>query len=268
MLDLSLSGLPAYAVAALPLIGAFGGVIAGMVGSGGGVLVLPLLIYIALVPMKMATGISAAQYFLASLSAVLAHRRSRNVDLRVGLVMLGTGVVFAQAGAVLSAFMTDLSLTLLYFVLAAGAATSLLFPARAERPGVPTDRLANPNWVAAAAMGVLVGLVDGILGVGGGFLMVPLLIYALGMPTRLAIGTSLFVIAGTMASAVVGKLIQGQVPLLPSVLVTAGAVVGAQVGARLSGRFPPAVLRKMLSGLIYLVCIRMVVDVWSQVVAS
>ena len=110
---------------------------------------------------------------------------------------------------------------------------------------------------------MLVGLVDGILGVGGGFMLVPLMVFVLQMRTRPAIGTSLFVIAGTMASALTGKLLQEQVPLLSSVLVTLGAVAGAQLGARLSGRLRPSVLRRMLSVMIYLVCLRILWDVFT-----
>ena len=121
----------------------------------------------------------------------------------------------------------------------------------------------KPNWLLIGGMGMLVGLVDGILGVGGGFMLVPLMVFVLQMRTRPAIGTSLFVIAGTMASALTGKLLQEQVPLLSSALVTLGAVAGAQLGARFSGRLRPSVLRRMLSVMIYLVCLRILWDVFT-----
>jgi len=213
---------------------------------------------------QAATGVSAAQYFFGSISAVLPHWLRGNVDLRVGIVMMALGVVFAQFGAMLSAVMRDSALSLLYLLLAVAAATSLLFPTRQERGGIAAVRMPSWGWILIGGMGAVVGLVDGILGVGGGFMLVPLMIYVLGMATRQAIGTSLFVIAGTMASAVIGKLVQGHVPLLFSALVTLGAVVGAQIGARLSSLFRPSVLRRMLSFMIYLVCLRILYDVFTH----
>ncbi|MAG36342.1 MAG: hypothetical protein CL878_08870 [Dehalococcoidia bacterium] len=261
MPDGMLGGQSIYQFVSLPVIGAVGGIIAGMVGSGGGVLVVPLLVYLSGVGWESATGISAAQYFFGAISGVVPHWRRRNVHLRVGTAMMVAGVVSAQLGALLSAAMPEWTLSLLYLLLAVVAATSLLFPTREERAGAVAVEMPDANWLFVGSMGTLVGLVDGILGVGGGFMLVPLMVYVLQMATRQAIGTSLFVIAGTMASAVTGKLMQGQVPLLSSALVTLGAVAGAQLGARLSGRLRPSVLRRMLSVMIYMVCLRILLDV-------
>ena len=263
MLDGMLGDLSVFHLILLPLIGAVGGVIAGMVGSGGGVLVVPMLVYFGGVRWEAATGISAAQYFFGAMSGVVPHWRRRNVYLSVGVAMMVTGVVFAQLGALLSALMPEWTLSLLYLLLAVVAATSLLFPTREERAGTDDSEMPRPNWLLIGGMGMLVGLVDGILGVGGGFMLVPLMVFVLQMRTRPAIGTSLFVIAGTMASALTGKLLQEQVPLLYSALVTLGAVAGAQLGARFSGRLRPSVLRRMLSVMIYLVCIRILWDVFT-----
>lgn len=246
---------------ALPLIGAFGGAVAGLVGSGGGVLTLPLLIYLVAMPTKVATGVSATQYFFAALSGVVAHGQERNVHFRAGATMGAVGILLAQIGAVISGWMPDAGIKLLYLVEALLAAVLLLLPTRAERLGIEQEHLEAANLALAAVLGAVVGLMAGILGVGGGFLMVPLLVYVVGMPTRQAIGTSLFVIVGTSASAFVGKLLQGQVELLWAALVTVGAIAGAQAGARLSKRFPPAQLRKVLSVLIFLICLRIVADI-------
>ena len=184
MLDGMLGDVSVFHLILLPLIGAVGGVIAGMIGSGGGVLVVPMLVYFGGVRWEAATGISAAQYFFGAMSGVVPHWRRRNVYLRVGVAMMVTGVVFAQLGAVLSALMPEWTLSLLYLFLAVVAATSLLFPTREERAGTDAIEMPRPNWLLIGGMGMLVGLVDGILGVGGGFMLVPLMVFVLQMPTR------------------------------------------------------------------------------------
>src|SRR5436853_393032 len=248
---------------ALSLGGAF---VSGLVGVGGAVVMIPLLLYVpplvgvGRLDVKTVTAVTMVQVFVAAVSAVLVHRRRRAV--RTDLAVLG-GLAMAAGsltGAVASKYTGD-RLLLLIFGLMTLAALALLF--------VPTETVGQPifaervefNRPKAATLCGGVGLVAGLVGAGGAFLLVPLLIVVVGLPIRVTIGSSLAITALAATAGVAGKLATHQVPLVPALLVALGALPGAQLGGLASQRLSGIALKRILFLVIALTGIRVWWDV-------
>jgi uncharacterized protein len=269
-------------------IGGAVGVLSGMFGVGGGFLITPLLIF-AGIPPAVAVATSVNQIVASSVSAVLAHLRRRTVDLRMGTVLMAGGLVGSAAGVQLfnmlkAAGQVDLLISLSYvFLLGTIGALmlneSLRALARARNPGSLPQRRKHA-WVHGlplkmrfrtsglyisvippVVVGAGVGAMSAIMGVGGGFIMVPAMIYLLGMPTKVVIGTSLYqitVVAGftTLMHAVTSQTVD--LPL--AVVLILGGVVGAQVGAQVGLRLKAEQLRILLALLVLAVALKLGAD--------
>ncbi len=236
-------------------IGLVGGFMAGFLGIGGGIVIIPLLLYGLGVSMKLATGISMFQAFFATLSGVVIHRRNRTVNTRLGVTLGLSGVVGGIVGAVGAAQMSSRLLLGLYLLLVLLSLTLLLFAPRKEKSHevVVSMRLALP-------IGLGVGILAGMLGVGGGVVLIPLMISVLRIPTKVAVGTSLVVILMTTLAGAAGKIATGQVDLQIAAFVIAGSIAGAQLGGRVNSRVSPRVVRVSLSLLLIGIVIRTGLD--------
>jgi uncharacterized membrane protein YfcA len=239
-------------VATLGGLGLLGGVIAGLVGVGGAIVMIPLLYYVPALlgqwrfDLHEVTGITMVQVFVASVSGVLAHRRARHVHSRL---TWGGGLSMATAaflGALVSRYMSERSLLFVFALMATGAAVLLCkpFPQRGEA-GAPDE--IQVHWLRAVLVTAGVGTIAGLVGAGGAFLVLPLLIYVVGVPIRVAIGTSLGIVALASVTGVLGKAVTGQVLWVPALVVAAAALVGAQVGAVASRRLSGTQLKHLLS---------------------
>lgn len=279
------------AVNALLLLGLGGvvGVLSGLFGVGGGFLITPLLFLIGIPPgVAVATG--SNQVVASSVSGVLAHLKRKAVDIRMGLVLLAGGV--AGAGAGISAFnrlqamgQIDLVVQLSYVVLLGFvgllmAQEGLRAWRRARRPGGARVKRHQHHWVhnlplkmkfrasglyisviPPAMVGFVVGVMAAIMGVGGGFIMVPAMIYILGMPTKVVIGTSLFQVIFVSAFTTLAHAITNQsVDVVLAFLLIIGGVIGAQIGTRLSGRLKAEELRLLLAALVLAVAVKLALD--------
>lgn len=264
------------------------GVLSGMFGVGGGFLMTPLLFFIG-IPPAVAVATEANQIVASSFSGVLAHLRRRTVDLRMGTVLLVGGLAGAALGVqvfnVLKAQgQVDLLVQLCYVVFL-GIIGALMFaeslraltrsraggpPARRRRRGV-VDALPFKmrfrtsglyiSVIPPLLVGLAVGVLAAIMGVGGGFIMVPAMIYLLGMPTKVVIGTSLFQIIFVTAFTTMLHAVTNQtVDVVLAVLLLVGGVIGAQVGTRLGTRLRAEQLRILLSGIVLLVCGKLAYD--------
>ncbi len=270
-------------VNALVLLGLGGlvGVLSGMFGVGGGFLMTPLLFMIG-IPPAVAVATEANQIVASSFSGVLAHLRRRTVDLRMGCVLLMGGLVGAALGVQIfnllrASGQVDLLVKLCYVVFL-GVIGALMFveslnAIRKTRRGVPPQRRRH-GWVHALPLkmkfrasglyisvipplviGLCVGVLAAIMGVGGGFIMVPAMIYLLGMPTKVVVGTSLFqIIFVTAFTTLLHATTNYTVDMLLAVLLLVGGVVGAQIGARIGTRLKAEQLRILLAGMVLLVC--------------
>ena len=266
-------------------MGAAVGFLSGLFGVGGGFLMTPLLIF-AGVPPAVAVGTEANQIVAASFSGVLAHWK-RAVDFKMGLVLLAGGAAGSTVGVFVFSFLRglgqiDLAISLAYVLfLGTVGALMLVESVNAMRQSAQTDggrrKLHRHLWmhglpfrmrfrksrlyisaIPVLAIGLVVGFLAAIMGVGGGFIMVPAMIYLLGMPTNVVIGTSLFQITFVTALTTVLHAVTNQtVDVVLALILLASAVIGAQFGARLSGRLRGEQLRGLLALLVLLVCARL-----------
>jgi uncharacterized membrane protein YfcA len=260
-------------------IGGVVGFLSGLFGVGGGFLITPLLFFIG-IPPAIAVATGANQVVASSISGVLAQLKRKAVDLRMGVVLLVGGLIGSAIGvwvfaALTAAGQVDLFVQLSYvlflgFIGLTMFAESLRALMRANRPGAPIRRAHTHNWVHGLpfkmkfrasglyisvlpplAVGALVGFLAAIMGVGGGFIMVPAMIYLLGMPTKVVIGTSLFqIIFVTAFTTLMHAVTSNTVDMMLAVLLILGGVVGAQLGAQFSGRLKAEQLRILLSLLV------------------
>ena len=265
------------------------GFLSGLFGVGGGFLMTPLLIFIG-VPAPVAVGTEANQIVASSVSGVLAHWRRGNVDFKMGSILLVGGFFGSSAGVVLFKYLQligqiDLVIKL-SFVIFLGIIGSLMFwesirtIIRSHNPASRRRKLHQHNWlhglpfkvrfrksklyisaIPPFAIGAVVGVLSAIMGVGGGFIMVPAMIYLLGMPTSVVIGTSLFQIIFVTANVTFLQALTVQtVDILLAVLLLAGAVVGAQFGSKYSVRMKGEQLRALLAIMVLGVCIKIIID--------
>jgi uncharacterized protein len=260
------------------------GFLSGMFGVGGGFLMTPLLIF-AGIPSAVAVGTEAAQILASSVSGALAQWRRRNVDVKMGLVLLAGGLVGSAMGVevvkilrrvgVFDAFVAACYVTFLGVIgtLMMIESTRAIRQTRAGRV-VSGRRPGQHNWVHGLPMkvrfnrsklyisaippvilGLFVGLLAAIMGVGGGFLMVPAMIYLLRMPTNVVVGTSLFQIVFLTAATTVLHASQNyNVDVTLAVLLMIGGVVGAQFGTVAGERLKGEQLRFLLAAFILAVC--------------
>lgn len=266
------------------------GFLSGMFGVGGGFLLTPLLIFTG-IPPAVAVATQANQIVASSVSGAFAHFRRRAVDLKMGSVLLVGGVIGSFMGAELFTFLksvgqVDLLITISYVVFLGIIGSLMLVESlRAiwrlkNGTAPPSRRPGSHNWVhklpfkmrfrvshlyisiiPIIAIGMLVGVLVFIMGVGGGFIMVPAMIYILKIPTNVVIGTSLFQII--FVTALVTILHSGQNQTVDMVLATTllfGGVIGAQFGARVGQKLKPEMLRALLAGLVMLVCLKLGYD--------
>ncbi len=276
-------------VNALVILGLGGivGILSGMFGVGGGFLITPLLFFVG-IPPAVAVSTSANQIVASSVSAVLAHLRRRTVDLRMGGVLLAGGLIGSAVGVQVFAILSRLGqidlLVKLSYVFFLGIVGALMFvesvnALRKSRSGKRAQRRKH-YWVhnlplkakfrtsglyisviPPVLVGAAVGVLAAIMGVGGGFLMIPAMIYLLGMPTKVVVGTSLFQIIFVTAFTTVAHAVQNHtVDIVLAVLLLVGGVIGAQLGAQVGARLKAEQLRILLAGLVLVVCGKLALD--------
>src|SRR3954469_2513533 len=269
------------------VLGFLVGLLSGMFGVGGGFLTTPLLIFYG-IPPTVAVASAATQITGASVSGVMVHMRRGGVDFKMGGVMIVGGVFGSLAGAVLFRLLQatgqiDLVIGSLY-VLILGWIGLLMFKDALialgyVKPKTATQETAprHNRWIASLplrwrfyssglylsplaplALGFIAGMLTVLLGIGGGFILVPAMIYLLGMPARIVVGTSLVVILAVSAgTTLVHSLTTRAVDIVLAGLLLVGGVVGAQYGALLTTRLRPDYLRLALALIILLVGLRM-----------
>lgn len=275
------------------ILGVGGGIgfLSGLFGAGGGFLLTPLLIFLG-VPPAVAVGTGTNQIVASSVSGALAQWRRGNVDARMGLVLILGGLVGSGLGVLLFRWLRrlghiDLVISASYIVLLGGVGGLMVVESlralrraragggdatpRRPHPRGWTDRLPlkvrfrrSGLYLSAllpAGVGAAVGLISAVLGVGGGFVLVPAMIYLLGMPTAVVIGTSLFQIVFVTASATfLHAAINHTVDVVLALLLLLGGVIGAQIGVRVGAGMKGEHLRGLLGLLVLTVAVKLLVD--------
>lgn len=270
-------------------LGGIVGLLSGMFGVGGGFLITPLLFFIG-IPPAVAVATGANLVVASSVSGVMAQVRRKAVDFRMGMVLLAGGVIGSAAGVwvfarLVAAGQVDLFVQLSY-VLFLGLIGAMMLQesirtlSRKRRPNAPVRRAHVHTWVhnlpfkmkfrasglyisvlPPMLVGAVVGFLAAIMGVGGGFIMVPAMIYLLGMPTKVVVGTSLFQIIFVTAFTTLMHAVTSQtVDMLLALMLILGGVIGAQIGARLGLRLKAEQLRILLSLLVLAVAGKIALD--------
>ncbi len=279
--NLSVNGLVIVA------LGALTGVLSGLFGVGGGFLTTPLLIFYG-VPPTVAAASAASQVTGASVSGAFAHSRRGGVDVEMGGVMVAGGVVGTGIGAALFRLLQELGqidtvINILYVLLLGSIgglmARESLQSILAKRKGEPIParrRRHHPlvaslplRWrfyksglyispLAPLLLGVVTGILTMLMGIGGGFVLVPAMLYILGMSASVVVGTSLFpILFVTMATTMMHALTTKAVDIVLAVLLLFGSVTGAQLGSQFAQRASPVTLRLVLAVIVLLVALRM-----------
>ncbi|MEM7212158.1 MAG: sulfite exporter TauE/SafE family protein [Pseudomonadota bacterium] len=277
-------------VNAFVLLGLGGGVgfLSGIFGVGGGFLMTPLLIFIG-IPPAVAVATEANQIVASSFSGVLAHLRRKTVDIKMGLYLLMGGLIGSAIGVqIFSVLRTigqvDLVVALCYVVFLGLVGSLMLVESinamrKVSRDGRRVTRRKH-NWVHGLPfktrfrtsnlyisaippflVGALVGTLAAIMGVGGGFIMVPAMIYLLGMAATVVVGTSLFqIMFVTGATTLMHAITNQTVDAVLAVILLVGGVVGTQIGVRIGPRLKAEQLRILLALLVLAVCVKLGFD--------
>ena len=256
----------ALTLIALGFIGAF---VSGLVGVGGAIIMIPLLFYVppllavGSLDIKHVAGVTMTQVLAASVVGAWTHGRATRVHTKLVLVGGTAMALGALTGAVASRYVSGHAL-LVTFAVMTTIALPLMFVPPARGLDGAGGGMAEFSRVAAACYPGAIGVASGLVGAGGAFLLVPVLIAILRVPVRVSIGTSLAMTGISAAVGFLGKAFTGQILLWPAVAVVLGSLWGAPLGAKASRRAPVNVLRAVLGALIALVTIRVWVDVLSR----
>ncbi len=270
-------------------VGAFLGLIMGLVGVGGGFLLTPIMMFLG-IPPPVAVASVANQLVAPSVSGVLSHWKRSNVDFKMGTVLLLGGVVGSSIGVLLFNFLGKIGQldfviksSYVIFLTLIGSlmfAESLRLILRTRKGKISRGKLHQHNWLHGLPfkirfrksklyisillpilIGVIVGILAALMGIGGGFIIVPAMIYLLGMPTSLVVGTSLFQIIFVAANTTILQASQNQtVDIVLATILLLGSVIGVQIGSRYTNILKGEYLRLILSSIIILVSFKLLID--------
>lgn len=247
-------------------MGLVGGVFSGFFGIGGGILMVPILLYfpptlgLPALDMRAVAGLTMVQGFFAAAVGVFSHWQGRHVCKRLVLLIGGSALGGSLLGALSSAIVSPHSLQVIFALLALAAGGLMLLP----RP--EADREADPDTIRfslplAVTFSLGLSFLLGMVGQAGAFIYIPVMIHILRVPTRITVGSSLGIVTLTASAGLIGKLATGQVPLALGLLLAAGAMLGARVGGQFSRRVQAHTLRHALAGLILISAARIWLDI-------
>lgn len=270
-------------------IGTMVGVLSGMFGVGGGFILTPLLFFIG-IPPTVAVASAANQIAGSSFSALLAHLRRKTVDFKMGTILFVGGLLGSWIGVQLFTLLRkagqfELVISLLYVVMLGTIgglmlAESLRALRRAKDPNAGLVRRRRHTWahglplkmrfhtsklyvsaIPPFVIGAIVGILAAVMGVGGGFVMVPAMIYIIGMPTQVVVGTSVFqFLFVTSFTTILQSIENRSVDVFLALILLVGGVVGAQLGVRFAAKLRAEQLRILLALLVIAVCLKLLFD--------
>jgi len=271
-------------------IGMVVGGLSGLFGVGGGFLMTPLLIFLGIPPV-VAVATEAPHVLASSVSGVIAHWRRKNVDFKMGLFLLIGGIIGSTLGVnlfkILSSFgQIDIVIQMLFIIFLGFIGFSMAFEsAKTTISNYRTTssirtKLHQHSWIHGLPfkirfhrsklyisaippiiIGFFVGILSAMMGVGGGFIMIPAMVYILGMSTNVVVGTSLFqIIFVTANSTFFQSYLNQTVDIVLAALMIFGGVIGAQIGARLGSKLKAEYLRGILAILVLTVCAKIFTD--------
>lgn len=246
--------------------GAGVGLFSGTLGLGGGILMFPILLYVPPLlglpafGVKEVTGLTMAQGFFASLSAMLFYRQRHFVHGRLALVLGSSFFASSLTGAYASRYVADDALLVVFALLASAAALMMLLPRTSRRDELHEDEV-DFSRPLAIGLGLAVGFPIGLVGQGGAFIIIPLLLYVLKVPLRVALGSTLGIGLFSATAGLLGKVAAGQVPFLLALPLLAGAIPAARLGGAIGVRTRTPVLRWILALVVAAAAARVWLDI-------
>ncbi len=271
-------------------IGMIVGALSGLFGVGGGFLMTPLLIFLGIPPV-VAVGSEAPHVLASSVSGVIAHWRKKNVDFKMGFFLLSGGVIGSTVGVnlfkLLKAYgQIDIVIQFLFLIFLGFIGMSMAFESAKttiknyKTTSAIRTKLHQHSWIHGLpfklrfhrsklyisaippiVIGFFVGVLSAMMGVGGGFIMIPAMVYILGMSTNVVVGTSLFqIIFVTANSTFFQSYLNQTVDIVLSALMILGGVIGAQIGVRIGSQLKAEYLRGILAILVLIVCAKILTD--------
>lgn len=274
------------------LLGGAAGLLSGIFGIGGGFLLTPFLIFMG-IPPAVAVATSANQIIAASVSGFLTHSRKKNVDIKMGVFLLIGGLIGSSLGVMIFARLktlglVDIVIALSYIIFLGGMGGFMAYESGRvmwrkknvlTQPAMPIDKKRFNDYLPLQTafprseltisallpigIGMLVGILVSIMGIGGGFFMIPAMIYLLGMPPQLVVGTSLFQIIFTTSNVTVLQAVSTQsVDVVLAALLLVGSAIGAQYGTRMGAKLPAEKMRFFLAVLVLGVSLKLAVGLF------
>lgn len=247
------------------LIGFVGSFVSGMLGIGGAIIKYPMLLYVppllgfAAFSAHEVSGISAVEVFFASAAGVWTYRKGGFLNKALMLYMGGAVLAGSFIGSYGSKFLSEDGVNIVYGVLALIAAVMMFIPKK-QIDDKPFDEVTF-NKPIAAVLAFIVGIGSGIVGAAGGFLLVPIMLAVLGIPTRMTIATSLAITLISSIGGTIGKLMTGQVNYYPAFIMIIASLVAAPLGAKAGKKLNTKILQAMLAVLILATAIKIWVDI-------
>ncbi|MCP4627110.1 MAG: sulfite exporter TauE/SafE family protein [bacterium] len=247
-------------------LGLFTGFLSGMLGIGGGIVMAPLLLYVPPLfgfepwPMRIVAGLTIVQGLVACISGALSHRHFRMVSDRLTLYMGISIFIAAMAGGAGAGYVSNQILLFIFAGLAFSAAFLMLIPVKGECENPDVESLTFYRWRAVTAAST-VGLLGGLIGQGGSFILIPLMTAFVGIPTRIAIGSNLAIVLLSSMAGFIGKAATGQIEWLLAVPIVLTVVPAARAGSLVSRRVPVLGLKRVLAVLIAIAAIRIWISV-------
>lgn len=249
------------------LIGFVGSFVSGMVGVGGSIIKYPMLLYlpplfgIAPFTAHEVSGISAIQVFFASLAGMLSFRKDGYLNKSL-IVYMGCAILVGSLiGSFASSLFSEEIINLIYGILAIIAAVLMFFPTK-EVDDIPIEQITFHKPLASF-FALIVGIGGGIVGAAGGFLLVPILLVILKIPTRVTIATSLAVTFISSIGGTIGKIATNQIDYLPAIIMIIASVIAAPLGAKVSKKMNTKRLKMILAVLITLTALKTWMDILS-----
>lgn len=230
------------------------GLLLGLVGGGGSILTVPILVYVIGLNPHDATSTSLLIVGLTALAGAIPHTQAHRVQWRMAVVFGLAGIVGTFAGAWVNRRVSGPAILFLFGVLMLIVAARMVLSKRRTGP-----RVVEPKLWAIPVAGLTVGVLTGFFGVGGGFVIVPALVLALGLPMHVAVGTSLVVIAINSASGALAHVTDGGFNWSVALFFLIGGLIGSQVGGHAAGRVDEHKLTRGFAGLVVLVALFLIV---------